>query len=1046
MTQEQQNKNTQSTLLELQSTIREITAKAFDKSEESYLKQSQKNEFTKEAKYSMQNECFLTTSPKWSNFITALLSFHAWESQKLSSNRKCIEFAEKMLSPFVEMYSTCIHKTIDKICSDTATSQRLRNDMCSQLNNELTAVFQKSLIERIQYYRKNLKPIIKPSLISVGIYLNQFLEGQDGWFKYFQETPVLLKLCGLITLNKTKNDLKILARLIKDKNELNAVLSVSLPIQVRNIYTNLSDPHRGRQSVAIIEFSDKKKVVYKPRSLSCDEVYTRVTRIIDKKNELKNPLLINKKNYGWNEFIEREEPCNAIEVQKYYNNLGKIFALIDFIGGVDFHEENFIIHGTSPVPIDLEGVFSPIEIPQDIDKLKAPDEFRVHQLDATCILPRYQYFDQSKRIVPLGPLVLEDRIFKVKRLNPKILNENSIAASLAEFEENKQSKQHIIHLDGVSIDPCEFKESFIEGFEKSYEYLIEKKHEIKNIIEKYHEKSLFVRRLFRPTLDYALIIRDCTSYDHLKSASKLEAWLKDQLTDGIDQMNDVDKLSIIESEVKQMINMDIPAFYQDVFNGRFSDNSLKLSIQNSVYPYTQFLGISMKKSHLYVKYASKYIKKSIAIYQSNKNINNRLVQSKTAFTNRSLRKNIEILAIELLEYLKVNANTDDISRPIYSLNLTNISGSTGISMVANSPFYLEGLSGIIIFAKTAIIAGLPVDINWLNKLTDNYYETISLFLQSKLIDLSGLYGVTGAIYPLLYRHNELKSYNKHVSMTALKNLKHGHDLASIINYEGIDRTSDDFLTGTCSNLILFSLLNRLSPNKLFAMNAETDYNRLLKAIRHTQDGQQFFDLKQNNDPMAGLAHGQSGAAIALSEYSKNLGLNSSELSNINIALNFERDLIKHETNSWPNFSDITRTYNLMGWCNGPAGIGLARLLLLQNHGYDNNTFEDVRYAIKCVINTTNKLDSFCCGNASVLLFLSKASKVEILNDEFNLKERVEDSANQLILNFITNGELELNIGKSSFASSGLLGGITGVILSLLNIIDNKNQIDPFLLG
>ena len=48
------------------------------------------------------------------------------------------------------------------------------------------------------------------------------------------------------------------------------------------------------------------------------------------------------------------------------------FALLDFIGGVDFHEENFIIHRTSPVPIDLEGVFSPIEIPQNIDNIKGP--------------------------------------------------------------------------------------------------------------------------------------------------------------------------------------------------------------------------------------------------------------------------------------------------------------------------------------------------------------------------------------------------------------------------------------------------------------------------------------------------------------------------------------------------------------------------------------------------------------------------------------------------------------------------------------------------
>ena len=1046
MTQEKQNKSTQSLIFELKNKIREISSKAFDEYEEDYMKRFHKSNFITKTGFSIHDKDFSAKSPQWSKFVTTLAALHSWKTHKLSSERKCVEFMEIILHPFTNIYNICIDKHIDKICNDPARSQKLKENMRSQLTNELKAVFQRSLIERVQHYKKNFNPIIKPSLISVSIYLNQFLEGQNGWLKYFQETPVLLKLCGLITLNKTRNDLKILRRLTKDKNDLNAVLGVSLPIQVQNIYTNLSDPHKGRQSVAIIEFSDKKKVVYKPRSLSCDEVYIKTTRIIDKENELKNPLLINKKNYGWTEFINRREPCNTSEVQRYYKNLGKIFALIDFIGGVDFHEENFIIHQMSPVPIDLEGVFSPIEIPPEVDSVKIPDEFKIHQIDAICILPRYQYFDQSKRIVPLGPLVLEDKILRAKSLIPRILNENSLDAKLAEFEENEQSRQHIIHLNGKPIDPCNYQEYLIEGFEESYEDILEKKQEIKSIIDKYHDKSLLIRRLFRPTLDYALIMRDCTSYQHLKSASNLEAWLQDQLTDGIDHMNDADKLMIIKSEVKQLIKMDIPAFYQDVFNGKFSDKSIELSMQNTVFPYSQFLSISMGKSRQYTKYAAKYVQKSISIYKINKNITRRLNQSISSSTEGSLKENIENVAIKLLEYLKTNASTDDISRPVYSLNLTSLSGSTGISMVANSPFYLEGLSGIIIFAKAAILAGLPVDTEWLNKLTNNYYETICLFSKSKLIDFSGLYGLTGAIYPLIYRYNELKKYNKSAAITAINNLELSNSLASQINYKELERASDDFLCGTCSNIILFTLLNSLTPKELFYKTAESEYNRLLKTISSTKKGRKFFDLKKNNDPMAGLAHGQSGAAVAISEYSKEFNLNASTHSNIDIALDFERDLINHENNSWPNFREIKRSYNLMGWCNGPAGIGLARLLLLKNHGYDKNTYNDVRHAINCVLNTENKLDSFCCGNASILLFLIKASRIKTLNDEFKLQERVENTANNLILKLVTNGELELNIGKSSFASSGLLGGITGVIHSLLNIIDDNNQIDPFLLG
>ena len=979
-------------------------------------------------------------------FVLASVSTYRWKRSKLSSKQKCTEFIELMLCPFITMYESGIKRYSIRLCAGQEESEKLISGMKRQLASELTAVFQKSLIERIKIFKRRLNPIINPSLISVSMHLDQFLDGHNGWLSYFIETPVLLKLCGIITLSKLRNDLTIMRRLIKDQDEISRVFGVSLPIQIKDITASLSDPHKGRQSVAIIEFTDQKKIVYKPRSLSCDELYTRLVKILDTRDQLTNPVLINKLEYGWAEFIRRIDPKDENEIQEYYKNLGRIFALFDFIGGIDFHEENFIVHATSPVPIDLEGVFSPVEIPPELDKNDIPDEFRVHQLDATCILPRYQYFDASRRIIPLGPLVLGEKVNTTISLSSTMINENTLQASLDESKRVQSSNEHVVHVAGLPVDPCNYKDFLLDGFKEAYENILEKKEQINNIAETYRDERICIRRLFRPTLDYALIMRDLTSYSHLKSNSSLRAWLRDRLYSGIDQVNDTDKRSVIESEVKQLLNLDVPAFYQDVFRGTFSDDSIRLSDQSTITPYNQFLSISASRSNQYINYALGYIKKTILLYQGNKTIRKRLELSKFSFTKRPLQKNIDELAINLLEYLKINATTDDKSRPIYSLNLTSLSGSTGISMVANAPHYLEGISGIIIFAKTAAISGLPVDINWLSELTSNYYQTICLFSQRGLIDGSGLYGLTGAIYPLIYRYEELIQHDTTIATVANNDLHRALDLTSKITFKKLQRVSEDFLSGTCSNLTLLSLLNNYAPNDTFRPDAELEYRRLVRTIRSPRGRLSYFDLKQNGDPMAGLAHGQSGALVALSHYSATVESHDSILQDMDIALDFERSLIDSKVNKFSNYPNKSKTLNIMGWCNGPAGLGLVRLLLLKNHGYDEKIASDIRNVIACLLNRRNKNDSFCCGNASILLFLSKAARLEEFDQEFDLQERVEDLANQLVSDLVEDGELNLSTGKAFLASSGLLGGVTGVILSLMNAVNNNEHIDPFLLG
>ncbi len=72
--------------------------------------------------------------------------------------------------------------------------------------------------------------------------------------------------------------------------------------------------------------------------------------------QLKTITILNKDQYGWQEFVEYK-PCSSNnELSRFYERQGNYIAILYILNATDFRFENLIANGEHPVLIDLEGL------------------------------------------------------------------------------------------------------------------------------------------------------------------------------------------------------------------------------------------------------------------------------------------------------------------------------------------------------------------------------------------------------------------------------------------------------------------------------------------------------------------------------------------------------------------------------------------------------------------------------------------------------------------------------------------------------------------
>lgn len=149
--------------------------------------------------------------------------------------------------------------------------------------------------------------------------------------------------------NSTEYQKIVKERFVADKGRLTEAFG---PLgQLEQIEGPLSDLHEDFSAVHILHFSSGCKIVYKPRRLRVDLIYSRLCHDLF---EVPPITIVESDQYGWMQFFESE----AADPDTHFR-VGQQLALLTVLRSSDHHSDNLILSGGFPRFVDMECTLAP---------------------------------------------------------------------------------------------------------------------------------------------------------------------------------------------------------------------------------------------------------------------------------------------------------------------------------------------------------------------------------------------------------------------------------------------------------------------------------------------------------------------------------------------------------------------------------------------------------------------------------------------------------------------------------------------------------------
>jgi lantibiotic modifying enzyme len=198
----------------------------------------------------------------------------------------------------------------------------------------------------------------------------------------------------------------------------------------------------------------------------------------------------------------------------------------------------------------------------------------------------------------------------------------------------------------------------------------------------------------------------------------------------------------------------------------------------------------------------------------------------------------------------------------------------------------------------------------------------------------------------------------------------------------------------------------------------------------------FWFPQHHKKPLAGVAHGSSGYALAFHEAYR-ITKNAAYLEIVKKSILFENTLFDKETNNWVDNRDFVPNEmkgNTVAWSHGAPGIGLIRNKLLKSELYDSEfnkiLSDDVNLSISKTIqyNFDNNKDILIYGNLG---------NIDLLINTFHHKEIVNQL--ELLIKKSTKEGWDYGYKLKNFYKPGFFNGSSGIGYQLLRFLDSETH-------
>ncbi len=761
--------------------------------------------------------------------------------------------------------------------------------------------------------------------------------------------PVLKDKLDIVVNSVRKNFYELYSRLIECKKDIKDVFDIDIA-DIKGIEFGLGDTHNHGKTVSILTFGDDKKLVYKPRNLCPDKVFERMCQWLNKKSDdydLMCPKILDKTDYGFQEFVKGHECENEEQVKGYYCRVGKAMAVFHMFDTSDLHGENIIPCGQYPLFIDLETLLTSGKRKENTESLGyCTSKSFEHSVFTTGLLPAV--FKNTVLDVDISGLGASagQKSDKLKYL--QLVDKGTDNIHYEEVFLVTTEMDNAVKLNGKVIDYTNYISCIEKGFELAYDIIAENREYLIENILPLLENGIF-RQVLRGTFVYERFLAASLHPDYCISREK-----------ALKLANIINSKDSEQGrfEVKQMMEHDVPYFC-----ARFDDKILytvDYPVENDFFMESlrekvtaNILGFNddNKESQL------RFIRNAIVLTQDD------IMDSKELFLEKiqGIDKD-SFVHDDIVHEIKKYAiwNEDKTSCTFVDINLGDKKATLG-----NITYSLYDGAGLIMFLFAyANYTGNDEDMHFAKAALRGMEEIEPM--DKAVLSTSVFTGFFKYVY-LYYNLYRLTGENIYYS-------KYEAALNRINSYDCNEETCYDIIAGASGAVIVLANIYK-HEKKDILKSLIIKYCDFLKR-----------EINKSDRFLSGFSHGYAGFCLAFMKAYEAVGI----LEYYNFAKMLEQkedETYVHEEHNW---RDLRKQGNdcCLFWCHGAPGILLGRSYYADKKDFVLKYQKELNNVIGSVEKTYDDClnDSMCHGKVGNLEILDVIARN---TDNKDLKQVVD---------------------------------------------------------
>ncbi len=977
--------------------------------------------------------------PDWSVFVVEALEragdADLDEDRALTSAGEQIVPLQELVIPFARVARSRLAARVGE--RDAAIGSAVLPALERELVAQLGALFSPVADLEFRLWRRGRVDPLREVLVRAHgnpgreLYYEWVAELRNGRLgELLEEYSVLARRAATIARGWVDATAEFLAHLAADRESLAERFGEGASLgRVIAIGGASSDPHRGRRRVVGCTFDSGVKLVYKPRGLRTEVVYGELLEWLNRHGaepELRALGVLDRGDHGWVEFAAHGQVEDEDGARRFYRRGGMLLALLYSLGGNDCHMENLVAAGENPVVVDVETVLHPTLLSPEaasgqFDAFQAAVEATQSSVLSVGLLPAWMLGAEGRAldVSGLGAVEPQEGLEPVRRWE----HPNTDVARLVLERPVLDPQANVLRVGGRALRPEDYAEDLCAGVIDAYGVLLRGRGELLGSggpLVALEEAP--VRVVFGSTRVYGHVVEAASQPRHLREgidfSIELEL-LRRPLLDGSDPAA---FWELHRREQEQLEATDIP-----FFTARAGAEAL---YGDDGAPVVRFRRSAVETA-----------RRRLAALSS-EDERTQVVLLRATLGTRSRPEPRPRVQVE-----DVIAPGSDVAlraalAHAEDLDATAVRAGEGVAWVGLSlgdeaerwalqptayDLY-EGGPGIAVFLSA--LARATGDERWrelaLGALTPLLDEAERH--PGRLAVLRGIGGATGfgGIVYALALVAELTGEERAVEAARA--------LIRALPAAAIERDpAFDLLGGAAGTLAGILAFDRVSGGYDHAVELGRVAGRVL-ARNAVLGAQSAVWRTSQSRSLDGFAHGTAGIALVLARLAMRTG-DDTLVALARSAVGGESDRFDPSLGGWPDRRDEGEQTLMHGWCHGSAGIGHARLGLLETPlgtELEGTIARDLERASAAVTASQPSLDHLCCGGAGESEFLLDLARVR--GDDVArgvAEERCDAMARRILAEESPRLHGPAQLEAREVPRPGLFQGTSGVGLALL---------------